>query len=108
MREVYSTLRILGILYGKQGQGTYFKASEAHQNTELLYLMMLMENSRIEDIISMRSVLETGAAGLAAVHRTEEDLKELDAVIDAMEHSGRPAVLAEKDALFHRISRIRF
>ena len=103
VREVYSTLRILGILYGRQGQGTYFKASEAHQNTELLYLMMMMENSRIEDIISMRTVLETGAAGYAALNRSDDDLKEMQACVDIMERTGKAAILAEQDARFHRI-----
>lgn len=101
VREVYTALRILGILYGKQGEGTYFKPSTFEHETEILYLMTLMDNSRFEDIISMRKILETGAVELASINRQESHLSDMQEYLKIMENTNDPLAIAKHDAMFH-------
>jgi GntR family transcriptional repressor for pyruvate dehydrogenase complex len=101
VREVYSALRILGILYGQQGRGTYFKPTEQQNGSDLLYLMTRMEKSSFEDIVAMRRILETGSAELAAKNRLDTQVLAMKACIEVMEDSSDPQVLAKQDADLH-------
>lgn len=101
VREVYTALRVLGILYGHQGEGTYLRTNELREDTELIYLMMLLEGSNTKDIMNMRLIIETGAAVLAAQNRTQKDIEEMRSHIDIMEQSDSAEIIAEHDALLH-------
>ena len=101
VREVYTGLEILGILEGRRGEGTFFKPSHNPITFKVLFLMMLMEESSIEDITQARKIFEMGAAELAAQNRTEEDIKELERCLEVMRTSKDPKEVIEADNTFH-------
>lgn len=101
VREVYSALSILGVLYGQQGKGTFFGNGNLRQNTEILYLMTLAAGSNPSEVVAVRSCLECGAAEAAARNRTEEDLALLERYAAEMVSGGDPRELAAWDTAFH-------
>lgn len=55
------------------------------------------------DLHELRSIVEPGAASLAAVRATDDDLLALDAALDAMAAAGSdPGAAVAADLLFHR------
>jgi GntR family transcriptional repressor for pyruvate dehydrogenase complex len=101
VREVYTALSVLGILYGQQGKGTFLGSGNIRQNTEVLYLMTLFTNPNYRDILAVRCILELGAAPAAAANRTEEDLTELRRYARQMAECSELSELSRADFAFH-------
>lgn len=103
VREVYAALSVLGILYGQQGKGTFLSPADMSQHSKILYLMTLTAGENFQDTVSVRHILETGAAALAARSRTEEDLADLRCRAEIIENSRDPQALTDADTEFHAI-----
>lgn len=103
VREVYAALSVLGILYGQQGKGTFLSPADMSQHSKILYLMTLTAGENFQDTVSVRHILETGAAALAARSRTEEDLADLRLRAEIIENSRDPQALTDADTEFHAI-----
>lgn len=103
VREVYAALSVLGILYGQQGKGTFLSPADMSQHSKILYLMTLTAGENFQDVVTVRRILETGGAALAAANRTEEDLSELFCCAETIEHSQDPQTLTDADTAFHGI-----
>lgn len=101
VREVYAALQVLGILHGKQGEGTYLKAVDFQQETNLLYLMTVMEKTCIEDIVAVRRILEINSVELAAQNRSEEDLCAMRSCLEKMYAWSDVHTMAKEDANLH-------
>jgi GntR family transcriptional repressor for pyruvate dehydrogenase complex len=101
VREVYTALSVLGILYGQQGKGTFLGSGNIRQNTEVLYLMTLFTNPNYRDILAVRCILELGAAPAAAANRSDEDLAELRRYARQMAESTDLDTLSQADYAFH-------
>ncbi len=101
VREVYSALSLLGVLYGQQGKGTFLGGGDIAQSSKILYLMTLTAGENFQDVLSVRHILETGGARAAAQNRTEEDLAALRGFAETIEHSRDPQVLTEADTALH-------
>ncbi|MDT0550314.1 MULTISPECIES: FadR/GntR family transcriptional regulator [Streptomyces] len=100
VREAVRALAHNGLLDIRQGSGTYVLAT-----SELAGVM----HRRFADadplhVAELRSALETKAARLAAERRTEQDLKQIDALLDRRERawaSGDAMAFVEADATLH-------
>ncbi|MEH0422234.1 FadR/GntR family transcriptional regulator [Streptomyces sp. B21-083] len=100
VREAVRALAHNGLLDIRQGSGTYVVAT-----SELAGVM----HHRFADadrrhIAELRSTLESGAAELAALRRTERDLKQLDALLARREDawaSGDAEAFVTADASLH-------
>jgi len=101
VREVYSALQVLGILYGKQGKGTYLKAMDFQQGGDLLYLTMVMEKASFEDIVTVRKILEISSAALAAKNRTKKDIAAMRSCLERMEKWPEFNAIAKEDVNLH-------
>lgn len=101
VREVYSALNILGILHGEQGKGTFLCSNLSQENIQILYLMTLMEDSSLEDVVEIRRVLEIGALKLAIKNCTEKDLRILREYAQVTVKSKNYIELSEADEKFH-------
>lgn len=101
VREVYSALNILGILHGEQGKGTFLCSNLSQENIQILYLMTLMEDSSLEDVVEIRRVLEIGALKLAIKNCTEKDLRILREYAQVTVQSKNYIELSEADEKFH-------
>ena len=87
IREALQSLIHMGMLEARPGDGTYVMASDR------------LKESELPQILEARLALEKEIARLAAVKRTEEDLKELESALKDCHARVRPGI--EDDMLFH-------
>ncbi|MEV0279885.1 FCD domain-containing protein [Streptomyces sp. NPDC050610] len=100
VREAVRALAHNGLLDIRQGSGTYVVAT-----SELAGVMhRRFAGSDPEHVAELRGALETRAAALAALRRTEADLRQLEALLDRRERaweSGDAELFVEADATLH-------
>lgn len=101
VREAVRALAHAGLLEVRQGDGTFVRA-----RSELSGAVRRLCGSELREVLQVRRALEVEGARLAAVHRTEDDLRELTEVLAERESSvasqGWPAA-ADADTRFHRL-----
>jgi GntR family transcriptional repressor for pyruvate dehydrogenase complex len=101
LREALNSLVAMGFLEVK-GKRTFIKsvASESMQNP--LSLLIKADTQKIFDLIEVRKAIEAWGAFLAAQRATEEDIKQLANIIEAMKKAFEEKRSWEKqDADFH-------
>ncbi|MFE6685248.1 FadR/GntR family transcriptional regulator [Streptomyces sp. NPDC057743] len=100
VREAVRALAHNGLLDIRQGSGTYVVAT-----SELAGVMhRRFADADPRHVAELRSALEAEAARLAAHRRTEQDLRQLDALLERRERaweSGAAAAFVEADATLH-------
>jgi len=110
LREGVRALAIMGVLETRQGDGTYVTSL----NPDLLlaplgFMVDLQTPANGAHLQSVRRVLETEAAGRAALRMTEDELLAAAAILDAIEPSIMDSevadheVVMDADIAFHRI-----
>lgn len=102
VREAMSALRALGYVDIRQGEGTFVAQFDSLNFSAQVANSLLMNEKQIRDMYEVRKVLEVGAAKLAAAHRTEEDLKELEDALQKMYEADIQGQTGEEaDMAFH-------
>lgn len=87
LRKALATLERQGIVTSVHGSGTYLTHVSRQNTTQLLADALLEGNRDLPEVVPIRSVLESLAARLAAIHRSAEDLEQLTKSAAAMERS---------------------
>lgn len=95
LREALSALHLLGLLEIKSGEGTYIKQSDVNSIIQPLALLLMMERDTIFEILEVRKGLEVEAAGLAAMHATDDDIRNMMEIIEEMEKALQTSNLGE-------------
>jgi len=89
LREALNALAALGNLEVRHGQGIFVLAPPAadaeHQRPEAIEVALAKGVTR--DLLEARLILEVALARLAAQRRTEVDLQEIEAILEAHERS---------------------
>jgi len=80
VREAMRVLAFSGLVEVRQGDGTYLRA-----NVDPLGTVQVLSRCSLDQARETRHILEAEAIGLAALRRTDEDLKGLH---EALQHSG--------------------
>ncbi|RBW69576.1 FadR/GntR family transcriptional regulator [Bacillus taeanensis] len=102
VREALSALRAMGLVEMKQGEGTYVREFDPMMLTLPLSTAVLMNETDIIHLLEVRKILEVGAAGTAALRRTDEDLEVMLAALTKMRNGLGNEELGEKaDLKFH-------
>ncbi|GGS39416.1 FadR/GntR family transcriptional regulator [Actinokineospora fastidiosa] len=99
VREAVRALAHAGLLEVRQGDGTFVRAT-----SEFSGALRRLVGSELREVLQVRRILEVEGARLAAVNRTEEELRELTEVLSAREKSMEArdyTVGVDKDAEFH-------
>lgn len=102
VREAMSRLRHEGLVVSHQGKGVFVASPEDSRFLQISE-QSLSGPEDYRKLYELRLVLETGAVALAAEHRDDDDLRALQAALDAMrivENLERSYVAA--DIGFHR------
>ena len=105
VREAVGILVTKGLLETRHGIGTTIRAITHDEVTGPLTLFLRASGRElnIEHLHQVRSILEVANAGLAAGHRTEEDIADLSRICEEMQSSADdPEQFAIKDSEFHR------
>ncbi len=105
LREAIKKLSSKGLLYSRQGGGTYVTQSLDDGITDpLLELLQKHPESRF-DVLEVRHALDSQAAYYAALRATDKDRyniqKAFEHMIDLHHHSDNPVDEAMADAAFH-------
>jgi GntR family transcriptional repressor for pyruvate dehydrogenase complex len=102
IREALTSLRAMGLVEMKQGEGTYVKEFEKDQITFPLSTAILMNKDDIAQLLEVRKIIESGTAAAAAKRRTDEQIKLIEAALDSMLGAKGDGELGEKaDLQFH-------
>ncbi|PIE00939.1 MAG: transcriptional regulator LldR [Thiothrix nivea] len=104
LREAIQMLNSRGLLYSRQGGGTFIKNTTVEDISDPM-LMLFRENPEYRfDVLEIRHALEGNAAFYAALRATEEDKQRIRENYERMIflHNGEtPMAEARADAAFH-------
>ncbi len=99
LAQALVALEVLGVVSVRHGNGAVILSLSSEQH---VVDALRAHTSRLPEIIEARSALEVKLASLAALRRTEEDLAEIDAALQAMaDDIARGGRGLEADARFH-------
>ncbi|ARK30264.1 FadR/GntR family transcriptional regulator [Halalkalibacter krulwichiae] len=102
IREALSALKAVGLVEIKQGEGTFVKKINHDIAANVIPSVAFMKQEDVRQLFEIRKIVETGAASLAALNHTEEDLQQIENIIDEMKRAVGDGELGEKaDVDFH-------
>ncbi|WP_295124961.1 FadR/GntR family transcriptional regulator [uncultured Leifsonia sp.] len=104
IREMLKSLALLGLVDVRQGDGTYLSATTSDVLPQVVEWSLLLADRSLRSLTEARQHLEIILAGLAAEHRSADDLLALSAVFERMERAANAddhASYAVADADFH-------
>ncbi|MFP5111053.1 FadR/GntR family transcriptional regulator [Bacillaceae bacterium C204] len=102
IREALTSLRAMGLVEMKQGEGTYIKEFETDQITFPLSTAILMNKEDIAQLLEVRKIIEIGTAAAAAKKRTSHHLEMMEKALEEMKSAQGNETLGEKaDLEFH-------
>jgi GntR family transcriptional repressor for pyruvate dehydrogenase complex len=108
VREAVKILEALGLLDVRVGSGTYLRVGLERSLSHVLMLQLSLHKTTPKKLMEARRIVERGCAELAAERRTEDDLAQMRASIEALEsctnrHDATPNEMLEADLQFHRV-----
>ncbi|MFB4195563.1 FadR/GntR family transcriptional regulator [Streptomyces carpaticus] len=108
MRESLKVLAGKGLIDARQKRGTFVRERRDWNLLDADIMRWRVESGAGErlmrDLADVRAIIEPAAARRAALHRTADDLRTLEAALDAMAraHAHSSTDATEADAAFHR------
>jgi len=103
LRAGLRALSSMGVLRSRQGAGTFVADGPPTLDSEPLRLLAALHGFSFNHMFETRSVLEVGAAGLAAKHATSEQLATLaDEIAEMYASLNDPQEYLVHDIRFHR------
>lgn len=88
VREALSALKLVGIVEGRPGLGTFIRSSSSPSDflDRAVHLLHLIAEENPLELIEARLCVEPYVVTLAASNRTEEDLKRCDLLLSEMKN----------------------
>ena len=108
VREAIRSLRQLGIVETKHGQGTFIREANNSFLTRKLATYMYSNETSIFEVLQFRGILEAECARLAAVNASEEELENIKKYkikseeAEASLRTGRYDEFSDMDYNFHK------
>lgn len=101
VREALRSLEIIGLIESRQGEGNFIKESFEDGLIEPLSVMFMLKESKSEEILELRKIVEIGTVQLAAKRINSNELKELEELKEKLRIPNKEESLAEIDREFH-------
>lgn len=102
IREALTSLRAMGLVEMRQGEGTYVRQFETDQIIFPLSTAILMNKEDIFHLLEVRKIIEVGTVAVAAQKRTAEQLSEIEEALGDMKRAhGNRELGEEADLKFH-------
>ena len=103
LRSGLRALASMGVLKSRQGAGTFVAGGPPTLDSEPLRLLAALHGFSFDHMFETRSILEVGAAGLAAENATADQLATLaDEIAEMYAALGDPQEYLVHDIRFHR------
>lgn len=84
VRESLKILKERGLIESRNGTGSYITKPEAHNLSDVINRMVVMDNINYKDIYDVRIILETAACKRAATRATARDLKKMEKLLEKL------------------------
>lgn len=101
LREALLELEFKGLVSRRPGRGTIVLESSTPAQSQQLLASFDAAQKDFQQIMEMRSAVEPGVAGLAALKATATDLRQLEALLETAEGENSASRLLELDVEFH-------
>ncbi|GAB3617268.1 FadR/GntR family transcriptional regulator [Okibacterium endophyticum] len=101
VREGIKSLGLLGLVEFRHGGGTYLRSSESELLPKVIEWGLLLGEQRVADLIEARKHLEVIVAELAAERRTDDQLKQIEGAMTAMDEAQTTEEFVDADVAFH-------
>lgn len=102
LRQGLRALQVLGVIRSRQGSGSYLSDRPSDILKAPLEFALAMKGAMNGDMFEARFTIEVKLAELAAQRRTDEDLIEMQAALDAMSAAkGNPELWCKHEIRFH-------
>ncbi|WP_409290275.1 FadR/GntR family transcriptional regulator [Peribacillus sp. SCS-37] len=102
IREALTSLKAMGLIEIRQGEGTYIKQFETDQIAYPVSAAILMNKEDISHLLEVRKIIEVGTAYSAALKRSDSDLRAMENALHEMKQSSGNEELSEQaDVKFH-------
>lgn len=104
VREAVRALAAKQLVDVSVGRGTIVRAPTVGSAAESMKLLLLMQSgsAEVDKVGEVRHIVENEIAALAAERRTEDDLRDLAAILeDNRQHLDDPEVYIKSDVAFH-------
>jgi GntR family transcriptional regulator, transcriptional repressor for pyruvate dehydrogenase complex len=101
VRDALRLLTLLGIIEVRQGNGSYYRATESELLPKVVEWGLLLGQRSTDEFIEARCCVEIALASLAAERRTEEDLLDLRSLLRKMEAASTTQDFIDADTAFH-------
>lgn len=103
LREAVKALELIRVLDVRRGDGTYVTSLEPSLLLEAMSFVVDLHTDRsVLEIFAVRRILEPAAAGLAAQHRTQDQLTNLVDIMDKARPDAPVEDLVQHDLDFHQ------
>jgi len=102
IREVLKTLQAQMLVEVHPGRGSFVRKLEPGSGRVSMEQMLRKGSITTRDLISARKMLESEAAALAAVHRTDAQFESLKATLEAFDGASSTHEAVELDVAFHQ------
>src|SRR2546428_1141199 len=103
LRTGLRALASMGVVKSRQGAGTFVADGPPTLDSEPLRLLAALHGFSFDHMFDVRSILEVGAAGLAAEHATAEQLATLaEEIAEMYANLNEPQQYLVHDIRFHR------
>ncbi|MCQ6279860.1 FadR/GntR family transcriptional regulator [Bacillus sp. EB600] len=102
IREALTSLRAMGLVDMRQGEGTFIREFDTDQITFPLSTVILMNQEDIANLLEVRKIIELGTAAAAAKRRTNQHLMAMEKALEEMKAASGNEELGEgADLQFH-------
>ncbi|WP_026695316.1 FadR/GntR family transcriptional regulator [Peribacillus kribbensis] len=102
IREALTSLKAMGLIEIRQGEGTYIKQFETDHIAYPVSAAILMNKEDIAHLLEVRKILEVGTAYSAAQKRSDSNLLDMEHALKEMKQSSGNEKLSEQaDVKFH-------
>ncbi|MCL6613679.1 MAG: FadR family transcriptional regulator, partial [Firmicutes bacterium] len=103
VREALKMLEAIGVVEARRGQGTFVSTGLSPNTIDPLIFALILQGSTGPDLVELRTMFEVGYTEIAIQKATEEDLKEMEKAITALEEAAKEGRAdADVDLAFHR------
>lgn len=101
IREALSRFRMLGLIETRKKRGMILTKPDIFNGLERVLDPILLGDKTLIDIFEMRLVLELGLAELLFINKTDEDIKELEAILINKKNESTSIFKVEQEVEFH-------